>query len=116
MALNVNLEEVKIFNLIRNMDSEPIGERRQEAINNIDTRIQTLIQDYNTITENSEFKNWNSYFQDQELYTPEFINIINQIYTIIVTYDDDENVKYTNIGKAFFNLSCNNNNYGIIIH
>ena len=113
MALNVNLEEVRIFNLIRNIDDKPPGQIRQEAINNIDTLIQALIPDYNTITENSEFKNWNSYFQDRELYTPEFINIIQQIYTIIVTYDDDENVKYTNIGKAFFNLSCNNNNYGI---
>ena len=112
MAFNVNLEEIKIFNLIRNIDDVSPGQRRQEAINNIDTRIQTLIPDYNKITANSEFKNWNSYFQDKELYTPEFINIIQQIYTIVVTYDDDENVKYTNVGKAFFNLSCNNNNYG----
>jgi hypothetical protein len=113
MALIVTPAEIIIFNRIRNINDQPQGQERQNEINSINIEIQNLIPEYNTITENSEFKHQNSYFNDEGVYILEFKNIIQQTDTIIFTYDDDENVKYTNIGKAFFNISCNNNNYNL---
>ena len=116
-GIDLSPNEGEIFDKTRLIKTIPEGNEREKYINDIDILIQSLIPDFNSITLSSPYRNWDHYNDDISIYSPEFKKYLETANEIIIN-NDNENIIYITIGKAFVSFNCKNNmfKYRLIKH